>query len=581
MSIHVLYEAPLGLLLFRVDSESALASPPRLVQLVEAGRTDVLKLVSRHEFGSLGEAASYLEATARLDPSKGRVPAPLATFLKRELDSGRLPSGTELLVGTARLGQAVGREFPSRGSSPHVIPTWSGPRAAVQRLIRERLTELLAGVPSQTLQTLRRGLSLRHARYTLRLAPGRVDTLVVRSIRAYDDLEKQINSAAVRVREWYSWHFPELSALVPDPLRYAETVLRLGRASRASEAGLSDPRQMAAALVGSESGEGSGAGPVAGAGAGTSDPLLAESVGRAVIRASLVTIGTAIEDEDLAQIQALCRQVLSLAQARSKLKAYLTQRLDTLAPNLVHLVGPLVAARLIAHAGSLRTLAKHPASTVQLYGAEKALFQAFQRNGPTPKYGLLYHTQLVGKAHPRDKGRFARILAAKLVLAARVDALSPAELEKPRLSLAVQARATLLGSLARSHTAIAHRATRSAARGQPNLKPYDHRQVHTRGLRAGESRRPQTYRTHSDALGIDASVRRITVRKSDLLKFGGISAEQFDAYSQTEKKALAKRYQAAHASPSASSSAQPRSARQVRIPNPPPASGPSHPDSRI
>lgn len=95
-----------------------------------------------------------------------------------------------------------------------------------------------------------------------------------------------------------------------------------------------------------------------------------------------------------------------------------------IAPNLTILVGELVGARLISHAGSLLNLAKHPASTVQILGAEKALFKALKTKHDTPKYGLIYHAQVVGQASTKLKGKASRMLAAKAALACRVDALS-------------------------------------------------------------------------------------------------------------------------------------------------------------
>lgn len=87
------------------------------------------------------------------------------------------------------------------------------------------------------------------------------------------------------------------------------------------------------------------------------------------------------------------------------------------------MVGELVGARLIAHSGSLLNLAKHPASTVQILGAEKALFRALKAKTDTPKYGLIYHASLIGQVAQKNKGKISRVLAAKTALAIRVDAL--------------------------------------------------------------------------------------------------------------------------------------------------------------
>merc|ERR1711862_957522 len=96
---------------------------------------------------------------------------------------------------------------------------------------------------------------------------------------------------------------------------------------------------------------------------------------------------------------------------------------NAIAPNLTIILGELVAARLISHSGSLMNLAKQPASTIQILGAEKALFRALKTKHDTPKYGLIYHASLVGHSNPKNKGKVSRMLAAKASLAIRVDAL--------------------------------------------------------------------------------------------------------------------------------------------------------------
>lgn len=121
-------------------------------------------------------------------------------------------------------------------------------------------------------------------------------------------------------------------------------------------------------------------------------------------------------------IRQLCDEILSIHEYRTHLYDYLRTRMMAIAPNLTTLVGETVGARLIAHAGSLVNLAKHPASTVQILGAEKALFRALKTKKDTPKYGLIYHSALVGQASTKNKGKISRSLAAKASLATRVDA---------------------------------------------------------------------------------------------------------------------------------------------------------------
>merc|ERR1712127_235164 len=126
---------------------------------------------------------------------------------------------------------------------------------------------------------------------------------------------------------------------------------------------------------------------------------------------------------DVINIQSLAEQVLSLAEYRVQLFDYLKNRMNAIAPNLTILLGELVGARLISHSGSLMNLAKQPASTVQILGAEKALFRALKTKHDTPKYGLIYHASLVGQAAPKNKGKISRVLAAKASLSVRQDAL--------------------------------------------------------------------------------------------------------------------------------------------------------------
>ena len=119
--------------------------------------------------------------------------------------------------------------------------------------------------------------------------------------------------------------------------------------------------------------------------------ILPEDLEATVKAAAEISMGTEISDSDIAHINSLCDQVIAITAYRTQLAEYLRNRMNAIAPNLTALVGELVGARLISHAGSLLNLAKHPASTVQILGAEKALFRALKTKHDTPKYGLIYH----------------------------------------------------------------------------------------------------------------------------------------------------------------------------------------------
>lgn len=167
--------------------------------------------------------------------------------------------------------------------------------------------------------------------------------------------------------------------------------------------------------------------------------LLSPEVEETVKQTAEVSMGTDISEEDMLNIEHLCRNVLEMQEYRAQLFEYLKNRMMAIAPNLTVLVGELVGARLITHAGSLINLAKHPASTVQILGAEKALFRALKTRHDTPKYGLIYHAQLIGQSTPKLKGKMSRMLAAKSALACRVDALG----ENPGNSLGIEHKAAL------------------------------------------------------------------------------------------------------------------------------------------
>jgi nucleolar protein 58 len=226
----------------------------------------------------------------------------------------------------------------------------------------------------------------------MKFSADKVDIMMVQAIGLLDDLDKEINTYAMRVREWYGWHFPEMAKIMNDNMFYAKCVLRMGMRTECKNYDFSD-------ILGDETME------------------------ETLKKTAETSMGTEISEFDLKNIQSLCQQVISLTEYRIQLFEYLKNRMTAIAPNLTVMVGELVGARLIAHAGSLLNLAKHPASTVQILGAEKALFRALKTKHDTPKYGLIYHASLIGQVAPKNKGKISRVLAAKTALAIRVDAL--------------------------------------------------------------------------------------------------------------------------------------------------------------
>jgi nucleolar protein 58 len=263
------------------------------------------------------------------------------------------------------------------------------------------------------------GLSHSLARHKLKFSPDKIDTMIVQAIALLDDLDKELNTYAMRVKEWYGWHFPEMAKIINDNIAYARVVLKMGMRTDWESADLAE--------------------------------VLPEEIETAVKNAADRSMGTEISKEDLEHIQALAEQVIGFAEYRQQLASYLTARMTAIAPNLTTLVGELVGARLIAHAGSLMNLSKSPASTIQILGAEKALFRALKTKHDTPKYGLIYHASLIGQATGKNKGKMARILAAKASLGLRVDALAEWDddvTEEDKAALGTEARFNLERKLA-------------------------------------------------------------------------------------------------------------------------------------
>jgi len=114
-------------------------------------------------------------------------------------------------------------------------------------------------------------------------------------------------------------------------------------------------------------------------------------------------MGYDISEVDMVNVQTFAQRVIALEEYRQRLREYLNSRMHSVAPNLSALIGEIVGARLISHAGSLTNLAKYPASTVQILGAEKALFRALKTKGNTPKYGLIFHSSFIGRASQKNK----------------------------------------------------------------------------------------------------------------------------------------------------------------------------------
>merc|ERR1711881_569939 len=195
---------------------------------------------------------------------------------------------------------------------------------------------------------------------------------------------------------------------------------------------------------------------------------------KAVVDASKTSMGMDIAPLDLMNIEKFANRVIALAEYRKELSEYLKAKMDLVAPNLSSLIGEIIGARLISHAGSLTNLAKYPASTVQILGAEKALFRALKTKGNTPKYGLIFHSTFIGRAQQKNKGRISRYLANKCSLASRIDCFadSATTIFGEKLKDQVEARLAFLteGTTPRKNIEVMQEAIKEVAKRRKKKK---------------------------------------------------------------------------------------------------------------
>merc|ERR1712020_723901 len=207
-----------------------------------------------------------------------------------------------------------------------------------------------------------------------------------------------VNLFSMRIREWYSYHFPELVKIVNDNYMFAKCVKLLKNRKEMLE------KSNEADIISS-----------------LEEIVMDSAKAKAVYDASKMSMGMDVSPVDLLNIDMFATRVIALADYRKMVSSYLQDKMALVAPNLATLIGDTVGARLISHAGSLTNLAKYPASTVQILGAEKALFRALKKKGNTPKYGLIFHSSFIGRAAAKNKGRISRFLANKCSIASRID----------------------------------------------------------------------------------------------------------------------------------------------------------------
>lgn len=385
-NLYILYEHAAGYALFRVQEFEEIGA---LLPQVEASILDSNKfshIVKLLNFKPFKNAIAALENVNAI--SEGICPEDLSLFLESQFQGLKLKKIT-LGVSEPKLGAAITEAL---GVSCNHI----GPVPEILRGIRNHFHKLVDGFTLKSCGVAQLGLGHSYSRAKVKFNVNRVDNMIIQSIALLDQLDKDVNTFSMRIREWYSYHFPELYKIVPENYLYARVAKFIGNRKTFDTDKLEELEEI----------------------------VMDSAKAQAILDASRSSMGMDISSVDLLNIELFASRVIALSDYRKSLSTYLHKKMDVVAPNLAALIGDQVGARLISHAGSLTNLAKYPASTVQILGAEKALFRALKTRTNTPKYGLLFHSTFIGRAGQTNKGRISRYLANKCSIASRIDCFS-------------------------------------------------------------------------------------------------------------------------------------------------------------
>jgi nucleolar protein 56 len=241
-----------------------------------------------------------------------------------------------------------------------------------------------------------RDFAIKISSIRVKQASERLDLHIIQAINALDELDKTINVLAARMREWYGLHFPELDNLIQSLTAYAQIVSSSGSRDNIS-------KQILQATG------------------------IQERKSEIIISAAQRSRGGDITSENLSLVKRLADQVIQQSELRDILANQIEATMGTVAPNIKELLTASVGARIIAKAGSLQKLATLPASTIQILGAEKALFRSLKTGANPPKHGMIFQYPLIHAAPKWQRGKIARAVASKVAIAARIDAYRHAE----------------------------------------------------------------------------------------------------------------------------------------------------------
>ncbi len=219
------------------------------------------------------------------------------------------------------------------------------------------------------------------------------ESLLMPTVQLLVEMDTVLNNLSGRMKEWYGVHFPELGRRVEEHRDYARVIQAFGDRSSITVKGLQELS-------------------------------FKKRDAEGIAAAAEASMGAAFDPDDLAMVQSFATNLLNLYRGRDELTDYVSGLTEEIAANVAYLAGPVLGAKLIQKAGSLRRMAMMPSSTIQVLGAEKAMFRALKTNARPPKHGLLFQHPYVHGAPRGRRGNRARSLAAKIAIAARADVFS-------------------------------------------------------------------------------------------------------------------------------------------------------------
>jgi nucleolar protein 56 len=330
-----------------------------------------------------------------------RDPKQIAAALDRQRDGEVTKETTELVEKLMQRGfkglvvsnEALAKTIADKYGLDTETSGPSGPSEYVRDNLEALAVEYGWVEDAAQLQGVNHEVSMQRAQRAVRRAQSARGAVIPRMVQLLNELDKTLNVLSSKLREWYGLHFPELDRQVDGHENYARIVESIG--DRFSL----EPDELA--TLGFKPDKAS-----------------------RIVNAAQGSMGAPMSPDDLELQQALASRLLSLYEYREELEDHISSTAQEVAPNLSNVAGPVLAAKLIEKGGGLRKLAMRPSGAIQILGAEKALFRAKKTRARPPKHGLIFQHPFVHSKKRKLRGRSARVLAAKLAIAARADAFT-------------------------------------------------------------------------------------------------------------------------------------------------------------